>query len=201
MQISFSVRQLVCLLCVLASSVAEAQSPASAASPPWLAQELLWASSAIVVAQSSTQSAAPFEPVGLSHADAPRDEAYRQHASLGRQRGRYRTMRVAGYLLAATALVVGLASIPLHMARHDHVSEYGRGSCTPNLFPAIAAAALGSGLTVGILGSVRDRELTQKHGPVVPLRSGWRAALAGLGVFTAMGVVTSSIVTTGFCNS
>lgn len=179
---------LACLLSLVVGTGAQAQ---SGEVPTWLAQELLWASSAKVVAQAGV----PAPAVELPAPSLPAAE----QTELGRRRARYHRMKVSGYLLAATAMTLSYIAIPFEIMRHDHQRSFGRDSCSPSLFPYVGALAFVTGLTVGAIGSARDNALTRKHGSVAPVRSRWRTALVGLGAGSAMSALVLSMVS--ICSS
>jgi hypothetical protein len=191
----------VCLLAMLVGSGASAQR--SIAEPALLAGELDWlqrVSSSRALLESSATSLLPDAPPAVAASGASSHAAQTPN-TLAQQRGRYRTMRVAGYLLAAAAVTLSIVAIPVLQQRKEHVSFYGEESCGPNLFPYLAAPAFAIGLGLGITGSVRDRELTREHRSIAARRTRWRSALAGVGAGLMVATLTSALPLSAICNS
>lgn len=132
---------------------------------------------------------------------SPAPKASATHESLAWQRGRYHRMKVAGYMVAASALVLALGEIPMSKSRREHEADFGEGSCTPMTFPYVASGAFVAGMAVGLTGSHRDHELTSKHGSIVRKSGGWRAALAALGVSAALASLTAAFALSSICSS
>lgn len=196
-------------LCALAyvfamfvASGARAQS--SAADAALLVSELGWLQRAgprpAHMAWRGEASLLPFTSWGVAARLARSPEAPIPGA-LERQRGRYRTLKVAGYLVAAATATLSVVAIPLLRGRSEHVNFYGDESCGRNLFPSFAAPAFAGGLAVGITGSVRDRKLERERGSGATLRTPWRAALAGAGVALTIAALTSVLIASALCNS
>jgi hypothetical protein len=170
--------------------------------PAWLSGELAWAERASLhPALASAASGYSVAYATLDHAAPAASQRALPDASLVRQRGRYRTMKVAGYVLAAGTLAIALAFIPAFIKRQEHVDDYGELSCARNTFPYAAPPLFAAGLAVGITGTIRDRQFVQTRGATPAGRTPWRVALAGSGVALALAGLFSSIGAAGFCNS
>ena len=189
---------LACLAVLSSASDARAEGTA----PDWLTGELAWAQQASLrPAYGGVVLASSLPYAMLDHAPTAANQPAQPDASLARQRGRYRTMKVAGYLLAAGTLAMGLAFIPAFIRRQDHVDRYGAESCVRQTFPYLAPPLFAAGLAVGISGSMRDRQFVRAHGATPAGRTPWRVALAGTGVALAFAGLFSSIGAADFCNS
>ena len=170
--------------------------------PDWLSGELAWAERVglhPVLASAASGYNVPYAT--LDHAGPTASQPALAETSLVRQRGRYRTMKVAGYVLAAGTLAIGLAFIPAFIKRQEHVDYYGEGSCVRDGFRYAAPPLFAAGLAVGITGSVRDRQFVQAYGATAAGRTPWRVALAGAGVALALAGLFSSVGAAGLCNS
>lgn len=186
------------LACLVQASGARAEpTPAR-----WLASELALAERALVHPKSTLSGSVGHAPYVALMAQASSVEVASAAApSLARERGRFRTMQTAGYLLAAASLALTLAAIPLAIERNRELEEVGSMTCAKDVFPYVAAPMFAAGIALGVTGTLRGRRFVMAHGDVAPIRTPWRVALAGVGVGLSMAGLASALAVGQFCNS
>lgn len=201
MQRTFFAAAVVACLAWLSATGAHAQHERFASASSMFTSELRWAKGAAWHHPGTGPRLIPPLAFAASGGASAAKAVSSDPTALELARGRFRTQQVTGYLVAAAALTLALAGIPLLRERKLHTDDYGEDSCALNLFPYLSGAAFAAGLAVGITGSVRDRQLTRDHGAVGKRRTPWRAAVAGVSAGLTIATLGALMPLSLLCNS